>query len=545
MKNEADTKHASFVSETASDAIYNSIVRIETQNLRGTGFFLKRQIQNEFKYFLITCEHVITKYDVNSKIPIELYYGKKSNEKKKIIVLDNTKRFIACFGGEEKDVTVIEILKSDDIPEDKYLMADLNYKYGYNIYKNRKLFLAGYPDDPMYQNERHISSGEIKSIKGFEFEHSIDTRPGSSGAPICLIENLRLIGIHKQGDKIKAINRGTFIGIILNELEKIHIEKNNVSGNKGKLNDKINNQINNNNLYSNDFNIKLKKPIHILKYHTDWVFCLTVMNDGRLVSCSRDGSIIIYNKETYKPDLIIKEHSDAVRYIIQLSSGILASCSFDKSIKLFNIKRNKYEVSQTLNYHKDQVDKIIELKNKALVSCSDDRSIIFYIKDNLKYKKDYKISTNGSCWNIIQTKDNEICYYEYYNYTICFYDLLERKVKSSISNISCYNMMMITKDLLLITGFNKISIINVNNYKLLRIIDVPGAGWINGVCMLNQNMLLTGDESNIIRQWRIEGDNLILVSKKENAHNDSIRVLLNLGNGHIASGSNDKTIKIW
>ena len=313
MKNEADTKHASFVSETASDAIYNSIVRIEIQNKWGTGFFLKRQIQNEFKYFLITCEHVITKYDVNSKIPIQLYYGKKSNEKKKIIVLDYTKRFIACFGGEEMDVTVIEILKSDNIPEDKYLMADLNYKYGYNIYKNCKLFLAGYPDDPMYQNERHISSGEIKSIKGFEFEHSIDTRPGSSGAPICLIENLRLIGIHKQGDKIKAINRGTFIGVILNELEKIYIEKNNVSGNKGKLNDKINNQINNNNLYNN-YNIELKNPIHILKYHTNIVTCLTVMNDGRLVSGSWDKSIIIYNKETNKPDLIIKEHNKAVRY---------------------------------------------------------------------------------------------------------------------------------------------------------------------------------------------------------------------------------------
>ena len=219
MKNEADTKHASFISETASDSIYNSIVRIEIQNISSIGFFLKKQIQYEFKYFLITCEHVITKDDVNSKISIELYYGKKINEKKKIIVLYNTKRFIACFGG-EKDVTVIEILKSDDIPEDKYLMADLNYKNGYNIYKNGKIFLAGYPNDPIYQNERYISSGEIKSIKGFEFEHSIDTREQSSGAPICLIENLRLIGIHKQGNKIKAINFGTFIGAILDELEK-------------------------------------------------------------------------------------------------------------------------------------------------------------------------------------------------------------------------------------------------------------------------------------------------------------------------------------
>ena len=155
------------------------------------------------------------------------------------------------------------------------------------------------------------------------------------------------------------------------------------------------------------------------------------MNDGRLVSCSNDKSIIIYDKETYKPDLIIKEHRDTVRYITQLSSGILASCSNDESIKLFNIKENKYEVLQTLNDHNDLVNKIIELKNKTLVSCSFDNSIIFYIKDNIKYKKDYKISTNVECYNIIQTKDNEICYNEYD--TICFYGLLERKVKSSIS----------------------------------------------------------------------------------------------------------------
>ena len=63
--------------------------------------------------------------------------------------------------------------------------------------------------------------------------------------------------------------------------------------------------------------------------------------------------------------------------------------------------------------------------------------------------------------------------------------------------------------------------------------------------MLNQNMLLTGDNAKIIRQWRIEGDNLILISKKEKAHNSYIIKLLNLENGHIASCAHDNTIKIW
>ena len=63
--------------------------------------------------------------------------------------------------------------------------------------------------------------------------------------------------------------------------------------------------------------------------------------------------------------------------------------------------------------------------------------------------------------------------------------------------------------------------------------------------MLNENIILTGDEKSIIREWKIEGDNLILISKKEKAHNNWISSLLNMGNGYIASGSNDKLIKIW
>ena len=73
----------------------------------------------------------------------------------------------------------------------------------------------------------------------------------------------------------------------------------------------------------------------------------------------------------------------------------------------------KYEILQTLNYHSNMVYKIIELKNNNLVSCSEDSSIIFYLKDNNEHKQDYKISTDGACYSIIQTKDNEICYSEY------------------------------------------------------------------------------------------------------------------------------------
>ena len=104
---------------------------------------------------------------------------------------------------------------------------------------------------------------------------------------------------------------------------------------------------------------------------------------------------------------------------------------------------------------------------------------------------------------------------------------------------------MISKELLFIPGYNKISIININYYELIREIEVPYSGWIISACILNENIILTGDQKSIIREWKIEGDNLILISKKEKAHNNSIYTLLNMGNGYIASGSEDNLIKIW
>ena len=104
--------------------------------------------------------------------------------------------------------------------------------------------------------------------------------------------------------------------------------------------------------------------------------------------------------------------------------------------------------------------------------------------------------------------------------------------------------IMISKELLFIPGKNKISIININEYKLIREIKVSNSDWIRSACMLNENIIFTGDDKSIIREWKIEGDNLILISKKEKAHNNRIIALLNIGNGYIASGSRDNLIKI-
>ena len=344
------------------------------------------------------------------------------------------------------------------------------------------------------------------------------------------------------------IDKNNLIKYILELKEIIRAKDKKIKLLENKLNKNKSNS--KNNLYNN-FNINLKEPIHILTNHKKNVRSLSILKDGRLASGSDDASIIIYNKITYQPDLIIKEHYDWINYITTLSSGILASCSSDKTIKLFNIKDFKYETLQTLNSHTSYVCKIIELKNKSLVSCSGDKSIIFYNKNNNNnYIQDSKLNTNNYCRSVIETKDNEICYSESKNNTIYFFNLPQKKIILKLNDINTNGydnegFIMMNKELLLIPGINKISIININDYKLIRTIDVANSNNIVGICMLNENILLSGDGKGIIRQWKIEGDNLNLFSIKENAHNNTIYSLINIGDGHIASGSLDKSIKIW
>ena len=301
------------------------------------------------------------------------------------------------------------------------------------------------------------------------------------------------------------------------------------------------------------FNFISKKLFLKLSCHKEPIICLSVLNDGRLVSGSEDNNIIIYNKITFEPELTIREHRDCIVSITIINKNILASCSRDKTIKLFKIEQDKCEIFQTLDYHKDWVYKIIELKNNNLISCSNNRSIIFYYKDNNNtYQKDYEDSIYGSCLSISQVNEKEICYLETRDYTyhfIRFYDLKEKKIKSSISKISCTGSLgpfnIVTKNLLIIGGKNILFMIDTNLYQLIRSINIINSGCIYGFCLLNENEFLTGDSKGIIRQWKIEGDNIKEVCKKDKCHKGPIFAIVNIGNGLIASCSYDQSIKIW
>ncbi len=122
-----------------------------------------------------------------------------------------------------------------------------------------------------------------------------------------------------------------------------------------------------------------------------------------------------------------------------------------------------------------------------------------------------------------------------------------KKQISMIKNISSSirSFLMMTKNLLIVPGENVINIINVQKYKLTNKIDLNNAGIIKGICMIYNNIIITGDWNKSLRLWKIENDNIIEDNVVENAHNSDITAVLYMKNGYLATASGDKTIKIW
>ena len=220
---EAKKNHVKRVPERYSNQLYNSIVLIEInlgekQFITGTGFFIKLNIKNVERYFLMTCQNVIEEKFIKEKKVITCYHDEKEKEKKIEIELDINKRNIKCFD-KPYYVTLIEILEKDNIKKDKFLMPDLNYKEGYDYYTRNinNFYLCGY----LSNKEKSFSSGKIKKILDKpNFEHNFEADYGNSGSPICLESNLFVVGIYKQGNKNASENYGIFLGYILDILEK-------------------------------------------------------------------------------------------------------------------------------------------------------------------------------------------------------------------------------------------------------------------------------------------------------------------------------------
>ena len=211
----------------------------------GTGFFTKIPFKSKLLPVLITNNHVLGENQIknNNIITLSLNYDKI----KKNIKINKDRK---TYTNKELDITIIEIQENNDKLNNLYIILDddiINYfKYNKkenvdflkNIYSNKSIYILHY----LKGNDIVVSYGQPPKFNKTEINHKCSTEYGSSGAPILLINNQKLIGIHSEGHPRFEYNIETLIIYAIIEFQKK--SNNNIINKEKNINDnKINNYI--------------------------------------------------------------------------------------------------------------------------------------------------------------------------------------------------------------------------------------------------------------------------------------------------------------
>ena len=302
--------------EKIIDQMNNSVCRIYN-NGNGTGFFTKIPYKSKLLPVLITNNHVINQKDILNNKKISLYLNNDGITR--TIKLDNNRMM---YTNEKLDVTIIEI---KDNLNNKYLELDdeiINYfKLNKNeeesdinnIHSSDSIYLINYPEN----KEVVVSYGQPPDFSKSEIFHKCSTKEGSSGSPILLINNQKLIGIHYGCHEKYGFNKGTLL--LYSIIEFATIKNNLLLINKeGKIID--NNE--NNNYIIGEFDInKDNQDVRIINSYEQFY---------------KENDFLKYEKE-YENEKEIKDNCE-----IRINNEIIPFSYFYK----FN-KKGKYKIKYT------------------------------------------------------------------------------------------------------------------------------------------------------------------------------------------------------
>ena len=309
------------------------------------------------------------------------------------------------YTNREFDFTIIEIINKDNISNFLSVIEDIDQ----NNYENEQIFSLHYPRGKNLM----FSFGKIKEMIEYNLFYSLSTSLGSSGCPIILFNNTKVIGIHFGYDDRNVYNQGISIEKIIKESEVIHKAYGNFySINWEKTNKTVNipvSSINNKNYFDvkiiikNDGNLHFTDEVILKSENSEDFKVLEKINNEELNNINKYLEInakikiknfnsIYENGKTFKISLIImflKENIEIRNNKIDINISFL----LDKDLRSIPIQ--KFE----------EIKKILEKEYNIYLDLNNIMEIVKIkelYKEKLTPNFNYKISQK--IWKILNNK---------------------------------------------------------------------------------------------------------------------------------------------
>ena len=313
-------------------------------------------------------------------------------------------------------------------------------------------------------------------------------------------------------DDFKSFNSGNTSLILIKYLSKPYNEFSEVSFRSdldiitekiNKIGNTLRNEDINNSLkisYAYFSKKELKLTTNIKKAFKDQINDIIELKDEKIVACSEDNSIKIFDKDG-NCLYILNGHVSGVRALCLLKNERFASGSADKTVRIWSLKQHK-----TIKILKDHTNPIIyltTLPGDKLASSSFREILVYDDHFAVKYKlAEHQNWVRGFIW-----------------------------VKGSVST---------EKEIYASCSDDGLIKIYDKHFRTLYNLKEHNES-VMCICSLRDGRIVSGDKTGKIILWYKNFSN----NKEIKEHTDAIMSIIQLKDGRVVTCSADKTIKIW